>query len=334
MICSSKVCSIRCRVGFRDRCSVDAGSMSRSNLDRKSITGGCQFLGQRLISWQCKKQTIVATSTTKAESMIYLVVLADAAESVRDTIGFEYCLASLSGWTNAPFEALYGRKCRSPVLWAEIRESSLIGPELVQETTDKVVEVVETGYAKSVAWKSVNSLWEKGSDWRVASRMLSLDEIEVDKTLCFVEEPVENSDCEVMRLKCSRMVIVKVRFWLEARSLRLQLRESSFQNIHPRKFLRSGSQSNVGCKKSCQSSEYGSDLGQITRVEGGARTKVQRNGIFLNKTVNFIGSQDESIDVHVEFGNDRIVGSLRSGRHVVQGKGKIKRINFRRTKRT
>ncbi|GJU22608.1 putative ribonuclease H-like domain-containing protein [Tanacetum coccineum] len=34
---------------------------------RKSTTGGCQFLGQRLISWQCKKQTIVATSTTEAE---------------------------------------------------------------------------------------------------------------------------------------------------------------------------------------------------------------------------------------------------------------------------
>ncbi|GJW31769.1 putative ribonuclease H-like domain-containing protein [Tanacetum coccineum] len=38
-----------------------------SNLDRKSTTGGCQFLGQRLISWQCKKQTIMATSTTEAE---------------------------------------------------------------------------------------------------------------------------------------------------------------------------------------------------------------------------------------------------------------------------
>ncbi|GJS04798.1 ribonuclease H-like domain-containing protein [Tanacetum coccineum] len=38
-----------------------------SNLDRKSTTGGCQFLGRRLISWQCKKQTIVATSTTEAE---------------------------------------------------------------------------------------------------------------------------------------------------------------------------------------------------------------------------------------------------------------------------
>ncbi|GJS86287.1 putative ribonuclease H-like domain-containing protein [Tanacetum coccineum] len=38
-----------------------------ANQDRKSTTGGCQFLGRRLISWQCKKQTIVATSTTEAE---------------------------------------------------------------------------------------------------------------------------------------------------------------------------------------------------------------------------------------------------------------------------
>ncbi|GJR06074.1 ribonuclease H-like domain-containing protein [Tanacetum coccineum] len=38
-----------------------------STLDRKSTTRGCQFLGNRLISWQCKKQTVVATSTTEAE---------------------------------------------------------------------------------------------------------------------------------------------------------------------------------------------------------------------------------------------------------------------------
>nr|GEV12782.1 hypothetical protein [Tanacetum cinerariifolium] len=38
--------------------------------DRKSTTRGCQFLGRRLISWQCKKQTIMATSTTKAEYVV------------------------------------------------------------------------------------------------------------------------------------------------------------------------------------------------------------------------------------------------------------------------
>ncbi|GJZ68142.1 putative ribonuclease H-like domain-containing protein, partial [Tanacetum coccineum] len=40
---------------------------ARASLDRKSITGGCQFLGCRLISWQCKKQIVVANSTTEAE---------------------------------------------------------------------------------------------------------------------------------------------------------------------------------------------------------------------------------------------------------------------------
>ncbi|GJZ37480.1 hypothetical protein Tco_0583671 [Tanacetum coccineum] len=38
-----------------------------ASLDRKSTTGGCQFLGKRLFSWQCKKQTIVYNSTTEAE---------------------------------------------------------------------------------------------------------------------------------------------------------------------------------------------------------------------------------------------------------------------------
>ncbi|GJV80850.1 hypothetical protein Tco_1516720 [Tanacetum coccineum] len=38
-----------------------------ASLDRKSTTGGCQFLGCRLISWQCKKQTVVANSTTEAK---------------------------------------------------------------------------------------------------------------------------------------------------------------------------------------------------------------------------------------------------------------------------
>ncbi|GKA99113.1 putative ribonuclease H-like domain-containing protein, partial [Tanacetum coccineum] len=44
--------------------------------DRKSITGGCQFLGNRLISWQCKKQIVVVTSTTEAEyvAAAYLLI--------------------------------------------------------------------------------------------------------------------------------------------------------------------------------------------------------------------------------------------------------------------
>ncbi|GJV95107.1 hypothetical protein Tco_1546684 [Tanacetum coccineum] len=80
--------------------------------------------------------------------MIYLVVLADVVESVRDAIGFEYCLASLSEWTNIQYASilklLYGRNVGPLVLLrAEIRDSSLTRLELVQEMTDKVVLVKE-----------------------------------------------------------------------------------------------------------------------------------------------------------------------------------------------
>ncbi|GKB21181.1 hypothetical protein Tco_0855104 [Tanacetum coccineum] len=164
--------------------------------------------------------------------MIYLVVLVDATESIRDAIGFEYCLASPRGWTNvlrfhssiqyALFEALYGRKCRSHVLWAEIWESSLIGHEFVQETTDKVVLIKEK-------FKSVRDRQRSyaGNRRKLAPRYVEPFEIlkrigsiayrlklpeELSSTLRFVEEPVEIMDREVKRLKCSRIPFVKVRW--------------------------------------------------------------------------------------------------------------------------
>ncbi|GJX78156.1 hypothetical protein Tco_0324967 [Tanacetum coccineum] len=41
----------------------------------------------------------------------------------------------------APFEALYGRKCRSPVCWAEVGEAQLTGPEIIHETTEKIFKI-------------------------------------------------------------------------------------------------------------------------------------------------------------------------------------------------
>ncbi|GKC84857.1 hypothetical protein Tco_1140574 [Tanacetum coccineum] len=52
---------------MKDENAKDVDNEYLKGLDKKSTTGGCQFLGRRLISWQCKKQTIVANSTTKAE---------------------------------------------------------------------------------------------------------------------------------------------------------------------------------------------------------------------------------------------------------------------------
>ncbi|GKB44453.1 hypothetical protein Tco_0889395 [Tanacetum coccineum] len=230
----------------------------------------------------------------------------DAAESVRDTIGFEYCLASSSGWT------------KSPVLWAEIRESSLIGPELVQETTDKVVlikeklkvardrqkscadnrrkplefEVRERVMLKVSPWKGVIRFGKKGK--LAPSLHVPLDEIKVDKTLRFVEEPVENSDREVKRFLTSLLDDGRgsgswmfLFVWSGYAAMRTLLwagkvfpvtydvaqRGLSFlKENRPRRFLRSGSQSNIGSKKSYQSSEYESDLGELNG------TKIERSG--------------------------------------------------------
>ncbi|GJV35258.1 hypothetical protein Tco_1407735 [Tanacetum coccineum] len=56
---------------------------------------------------------------------------------------FSYNNSYHSSIRYAPFEALYGRKCRSPIVWVEIEENRLIGPGLVQETSDKVVLIKE-----------------------------------------------------------------------------------------------------------------------------------------------------------------------------------------------
>ncbi|GKG14051.1 reverse transcriptase domain-containing protein, partial [Tanacetum coccineum] len=41
----------------------------------------------------------------------------------------------------APFEALYGRKCHSPICWAKVGEVQLTGPKIVQETTEKIIQI-------------------------------------------------------------------------------------------------------------------------------------------------------------------------------------------------
>ncbi|GJZ35060.1 putative reverse transcriptase domain-containing protein [Tanacetum coccineum] len=180
----------------------------------------------------------------------------------------------------APFEALYGRKCRSPVLWAEIGEGSLIGPELVLETTDKVVLIKEKLKAardrqKSYAdkrrkplefevgdrvllrvspWKGVVRFRKKGKlapryvgPFEILERIglvayrlrlpeelnsvhdtfhvsnlkkcladanlhVPLDEIKVDMTLRFVEEPVKIMDWDIKKLKRRKIALVKVRW--------------------------------------------------------------------------------------------------------------------------
>ncbi|GJX50601.1 hypothetical protein Tco_0277446 [Tanacetum coccineum] len=109
----------------------------------------------------------------------YIAILANITESFRDAIGYEYGLSSSDGWTNyhssvrcAPFEALYGRECRSHILWAKIGESRLIGPELVQETTDKVVLIKEKLKAARDRQKSYADNMRKPLEFEVGDQVL------------------------------------------------------------------------------------------------------------------------------------------------------------------
>nr|GFD08580.1 putative reverse transcriptase domain, ribonuclease H-like domain, aspartic peptidase domain protein [Tanacetum cinerariifolium] len=118
----------------------------------------------------------------------------------------------------APFEALYGRKCRPLVIWTEVGESQLIGPEIVQETTEKIIQIKERFKTARSRQKSYADKRRKPLEFKIGDRVLlkelrcihdtfhvsnlkkclaepdvqvPLKEIEINKNLRFVEEPIE-----------------------------------------------------------------------------------------------------------------------------------------------
>ncbi|GKD14344.1 putative reverse transcriptase domain-containing protein, partial [Tanacetum coccineum] len=71
-----------------------------------------------------------------------------------------------------PFEALYGRKCRSPVRGAEVGEVQLIGPEIVQETTKKIVHIKQSIQATRDRQKSYADLKRKPMEFQVGDGII------------------------------------------------------------------------------------------------------------------------------------------------------------------
>nr|GEV46346.1 putative reverse transcriptase domain, ribonuclease H-like domain, aspartic peptidase domain protein [Tanacetum cinerariifolium] len=125
----------------------------------------------------------------------------------------------------APFEALYERKCRSPVIWTEVGESQLIGPEIVQE---KIIQIKESKkgklapryvrpfkiveYLRPVAyWLKLPQELSCVHDTFHVSNLkkcfaepdvqVPLDEIEIDENLHFVEERIEIVERDVKKVK-------------------------------------------------------------------------------------------------------------------------------------
>nr|GEW36595.1 retrovirus-related Pol polyprotein from transposon TNT 1-94 [Tanacetum cinerariifolium] len=153
-------------------------------------------------------------------------------------VEFSYNNSYHSSVRCAPFEALYGRKCSSSIMWAEVGEGRLIGPELVQETTKKISQIKDglklhvilapkfvgpfeiTERIGPVAyrlrlpeeWNGVHDTFHVLNLKKYLADptlQVPLDEIQVDAKLNFVEVPVEILEREFKKLKHSRIAIVK-----------------------------------------------------------------------------------------------------------------------------
>nr|GFA56258.1 putative reverse transcriptase domain-containing protein [Tanacetum cinerariifolium] len=72
----------------------------------------------------------------------------------------------------APFEALYGRKCRSPVCWTEVGEAKILGPELIPETTEKIVQIKQRMQAARDRQKSYADLKRKPMEFQVGDKVM------------------------------------------------------------------------------------------------------------------------------------------------------------------
>nr|GEX14591.1 reverse transcriptase domain-containing protein [Tanacetum cinerariifolium] len=152
----------------------------------------------------------------------------------------------------APFEALYGQKCRSPVCWTKVGEAQILGPEkgvvrfgkrgkLNPRYVGPFKVLERIGY---VAYKldlpkelsrvhntfHVSNLKKCHADKPLA---VPLDGLHFDDKLYFVEEPVEIVDREVKRLKRSQIPLVKVR-WNSKRGPEFTWeREDQFRKKYP-----------------------------------------------------------------------------------------------------
>ncbi|GJV46250.1 putative reverse transcriptase domain-containing protein [Tanacetum coccineum] len=72
----------------------------------------------------------------------------------------------------APFEALYSRKCRSPVCWAKVGEVQLTGPEIVQEATEKIIQIKQRIQATRDRQKSYADLKRKPMEFQFGDRVM------------------------------------------------------------------------------------------------------------------------------------------------------------------
>ncbi|KAI3825372.1 hypothetical protein L1987_06855 [Smallanthus sonchifolius] len=93
-------------------------------------------------------------------------------ESHLPLVEFSYNNSYHTSIMAAPFEALYGRKCRSPICWAEVGDRQLTGPELVFETSEKIVQIQNRMVAARDRQKSYADKSRKPLEFQVGDMVL------------------------------------------------------------------------------------------------------------------------------------------------------------------
>ncbi|GJW71692.1 putative reverse transcriptase domain-containing protein [Tanacetum coccineum] len=132
-------------------------------------------------------------------------------------VEFSYNNSYHSSIRCAPFEALYMIKCHSPILWAEIREGQLIGPEIVFVGPFEIIERIGPVAYRLRLPQELNDVHDTFHVSNLKKCLadptlhIPLEKIQVDAKLYFMEEPLEILEREIKKLKRSRIPIVKVR---------------------------------------------------------------------------------------------------------------------------
>nr|GFC34352.1 reverse transcriptase domain-containing protein [Tanacetum cinerariifolium] len=80
-----------------------------------------------------------------------------------------FCHTSIKA---VPYEPLYGRKCRSPVYWTEVGGAQILGPELIQETIEKIVQIKQGMQAARDRQKSYADLKHKPMEFQVGDKVM------------------------------------------------------------------------------------------------------------------------------------------------------------------
>ncbi|GJW18058.1 putative reverse transcriptase domain-containing protein [Tanacetum coccineum] len=119
-------------------------------------------------------------------------------------------------------------------------EAQILGPELIQETTEKIIQIKQRMQAARDRQKSYADLKRKPMEFQVGDKVMlkpvPLDGLNLDDKLHFVEEPVEIVDREVKRLKRSRIPLVKVRWDSKRGPEYTWEREDQFKKKYPHLF--------------------------------------------------------------------------------------------------